>query len=131
MNTKSNKDDCIMKIVDLFLDRIKSNERDEELIKFEAELDETLRPVAARKQFILDLRKSLLKQMPNHVPIQINTQHKALRSSLLVTGWILGSVLVITTGIRGFLSILGVAGLIISWYKQNSRESFSPSNISQ
>jgi hypothetical protein len=120
-----------MKFFDKLLEKIRHNELDDSLKIFEDALDEKLKPIQVRKQFVLDLRNSLLRQMPRLEQSRIQPQHKKLRTGLLISGWILGSVLIVTTGVRGFLSIIGVAGLIISWMKQNSQESFSPSNVSQ
>ena len=120
-----------MKFIDMFLEKIKGRELDDSLRTLEDVLDEKLKPIDVRKQFVLELRNSLLRQMPSFEQTPLQPQHKILRTGLLVSGWILGSALIVTTGIRGILSIMGVAGLIISWLKQNSHESFSPSNVSQ
>ena len=118
-----------MRYLDKLLSWQKKSELVEELQDLEKILHENLIPVDPRPQFVNDLRRALLRQFIN-AEISPSRQHKILHTGLLVTSGILGSIVVIITGIRGVVSLVGVVGLVISWFKQNSHSSVAPSRPS-
>ena len=118
-----------MKLPDWMINFRKPTELDEDLQRLETELSEILIHIEPEPQFVLALRQNLLKQLPNVELIPSPPQHQALQTGLLVAGGILGSVFVLLTGVRGFISLIGIVGLIISWFKQNSRDSLVPSDL--
>jgi hypothetical protein len=118
-----------MSILDRLLSWKINSELDKELQDLEKVLSENLIRVDPRTQFVNDLRQGLLRQFTN-VEMAPSPQHKILHTGLLVTSGILGSIIVIGTGIRGLVSLLGVMGLVISWFKQNTNGSVAPSSLS-
>ena len=118
-----------IKLPDWMINFRKPAELDEDLQRLETELSEKLIQIEPEAQFVIKLRQILLKQLPNVELIPSPPQHQALQTGLLVAGGILGSVFVLLTGVRGFISLIGIVGLIISWFKQNSRESLVPSDL--
>ena len=56
-------------------------------------------------------------------------QDKTLPTGLLVTGGVLGGVVVVLAGIRGLVSLLGVASLLVNLLKQETQDSLTTSNL--
>lgn len=106
----------------------KKNEIDEELQGLESKLQRILVPVVPRSEFVGGLRKRLLKQVPE-IELTVQPQNQALQTGLLITGGIVGGIFVVLTGVRGLVSLVGVIGLLVSWLKQNSQDSTTPSNL--
>ena len=120
-----------MKLIESIFEFLKPTDLDEDLQQFEVELQQTLIPVIPRPQFARTLRQSLLSQFPYSDLQPEHPQHQILKTGLLVSGGIVGSIFVVLTGIRGLISIIGLIGLLISWYKQYSQESLTQSNLTQ
>ena len=119
-----------MKLFDWLLNWRKQGS-DRELDILETTLYEAFAPIAPRPQFVKSLRHSLLRQFPNtDLPLSPSQHHQNLQTGLLVTSGIFGSVVLFLAGVRGLISLMGVAGLLISWLKQNSRDSLRSSNPS-
>lgn len=108
----------------------KKTELDQDLQALEGRLQETLIPVAPRAEFVEGLRKSLLVQLSG-VEISPKVQNQNLQTGLLVTGGIVGSIFVVLAGIRGIVSLFGVAALLISWLKTNEPQPSSSSELAQ
>ena len=119
-----------MRLSDWLLTWWKSTELDEGLQSLEAELQEALVPVEPCPRFVSGLRQNLMRQVEN-IDLSAPPQNQALQTGLLVTGGILGSIVVVLAGIRSVVSLLGVAGLLINWVRQNSQEALAPSNLTQ
>jgi len=118
-----------MKLPDWMIKLRKPTELDEDLQRVETELSEKLIQIEPETQFVIALRQNLLKQLPNVELTPSPPQHQVLQTGLLVAGGILGSVFVLLTGVRGFISFIGIVGLVISWIKQNSRDSLVSSDL--
>ncbi len=118
-----------LKLPDWLLKFRKPVEMDEDLKSLETELSEKLLQIEPDPHYVISLRQKLLKQFPNVELAPLPPQHRALQTGLLVTGGILGSAFVLMTGVRGIVSLIGIVGLIISWIKQNSRDSLLPSDL--
>jgi hypothetical protein len=56
-------------------------------------------------------------------------QHQALQTSLLITGGFIGSIFLVLTGLRGFITFVGVAGLLVGRFKQNSQDALIPQEM--
>ena len=117
-----------MKLVDWLLSLRKNTELDDELENLERVLQEKLVPIEPRPWFVNNLRKNLLTQIEN-VELVTSPQHQILQTGLLVVSGILGSIVVIVTGIRGIVSLVGVVGLVINWLRQNSQGSITSSSL--
>jgi len=120
-----------MKLIESILEFLKPTGLNDDLQQFEADLQQTLIPVKPRPQFVKTLKQSLLNQFTNLDLQPEHPQHQTLKTGLLVSGGIIGSLFVVLTGIRGFVSVIGFIGLLISWYKENSQESLTTSNLTQ
>jgi hypothetical protein len=120
-----------MKLIESIFGFLKPSELDEDLQRFEIELQQTLIPVIPYPQFVTTLRQSLLSKFPDSDLHPAPPQQQILKTGLLVSGGIIGSIFVVLTGIRGLISIIGFIGLILSWYKQYSQESLTPSNLTR
>jgi len=90
----------------------------EDLQQLEQQLAEILKPVSPRSEFVHDLHKSLLAR---EIRPSASKQAQMLDRRLLVAGGVLGSVLLIITGIRGLISLISVVGLLIQWFSRNSQ----------
>jgi len=102
---------------------------DENLQRVETELQDTFTPIEPHPKFVMSLRQNLLKQYPSVALTPSPPQHQILQTGLLVTGGILGSFLMVLTGVRGLISIIGVLGLLVSWLRQNSQDTLTPQNL--
>jgi len=118
-----------MKLPGWMINFRKPAELDEDLQRLEAELSEKLIQIKPEPQFVIALRHNLLKQLPNVEFTPSPHQHQALQTGLLVAGGILGSAFLLLTGVRGFISLIGIVGLLISWFKQNSRDTLVQSDL--
>jgi hypothetical protein len=56
-------------------------------------------------------------------------QNQKLKNGLLVTGGIFGAMIMVLTGVRGVVSIVGIIGLLISFIRQNAQEASTPPNF--
>ena len=118
-----------MKLSDWLLTWWKHTELDEELQSLQNELQDKLTPMEPRTQFVSDLRLRLMDQFTTPDVDPQMSQQQALQTGLLVTGGILGSLIVVLAGIRSLVSFIGLVGLFISWIRQNPREHLTPSNL--
>jgi hypothetical protein len=106
----------------------KKTEVDQELQILEERLQETLVPVAPRAEFVEGLRRNLLLQLAG-VELTPAAQNQNLQTGLLITGGILGGIFVVLAGIRGIVSLIGMAGLLISLLKQDTQQPASTSEL--
>jgi hypothetical protein len=106
----------------------KKTEADKDLQDLEMRLQGALVPVAPRAEFVEGLRKNLLVQFSG-VELTRPEQNQRLQTGLLVAGGVVGSVFVVLAGVRGIVSLVGVVGLVVSLFKQNSQQSASPSEL--
>jgi hypothetical protein len=120
-----------MKLKESILAFLKPRDLDEDLQLFELKMHQTLVPVPPNPKFVISLRQRLMKQFPSLDLQPARHQYQTLKTGLLVSGGIIGSLFVVLTGIRGFISIIGLIGLLINWYKRYSQESLSPSSLIQ
>ena len=119
-----------MRMVDWLKSWRKNTEIDDDLKSLEELLQEKLVPMDPRPQFVNNLRQNLLQQVAN-VDLAESSHHQVLQTGLLVTSGILGSIVVIVTGIRGLVSLIGVAGLVIKWLRQNPQGSVTSSGLTR
>jgi hypothetical protein len=92
---------------------------DEELKKLEMKLLATLQPVAPRLDFVNNLQVRLLsgKFRSGSKPLTKNVPH-----GILVFGGILGSIVMIITGVRGLIALVTVVRLVIQNMNRNSQK---------
>lgn len=96
----------------------KKTDLDEDLKLLEMKLREFLQPVPPRTEFVTELYSKILSSdyQNSSKILPINIPNK-----LLVAGGIIGSILLLITSIRGLISFLGFAGLLINYLQRNSR----------
>lgn len=111
-----------------WFDRWKKTELDVELRGFELKLEDALTSVDPHPEFVIRLRKNLLKQNLE-ISLIPEPQNQKLQTGLLVTGGILSVILMVLAGVRGVVSVFGIIGLLISFIKQNSQEASTQVNI--
>ncbi|HBY07792.1 MAG TPA: hypothetical protein DEH22_08420 [Chloroflexi bacterium] len=105
-----------------FLNWWKNTELDDDLLSLENILGRSLISVVPRQEFIEDLRHGLMNQIPEEVELAISNQKKNIQTGLIVTGGILGGVMIILSGLRGIVSLVGVTALLINWIRQNIQQ---------
>jgi hypothetical protein len=95
---------------------------DNENLRMEALLQETLTPVEPRTEFLADLRQNLIDRFPRRSAVTVAEpeQPGKLQTAVLVTSGILGSVLLVMSGIRGIISLVAAILLFVSWLRQNT-----------
>jgi hypothetical protein len=103
-----------------FFERWKKNESD--LKSIENLLQRNLVPVVPAQEFVAGLRQNILNQIPNEIEVAISAQKKNLQTGLVVTGGILGGILIVLSGLRGLISLVGMATLLINWFRQYSQQ---------
>ncbi len=79
------------------------------LTALEARLDAVLQPVKLRQDFIADLRKNLIGKSKKKSFSLGNADPK---TSWLIFGGVLSSIMIIFSGVRAVIAILGALGLI-------------------
>ncbi len=96
---------------------------DEQTRRMEALLEETLTPVAPRPEFAAELRQNLVARFPrrNTVTLAEPEQSGKLQAAVVVASGILGSLLLIMSGIRGIISLAAAILLLVSWLRQNTQ----------
>ena len=104
-----------------FFEYWRKKENDTDLLGLENLLQRNLVPVVPTQEFVAGLRKSLLNQIPQEVELTLTTQKRKLQTGLVITGGILGGVLVILSGVRGIISFVGIFALLINWFRQYSQ----------
>lgn len=92
---------------------------DKELGKLEQTLDFLLYPVPPRPTFIKTLKAKLLsdeqQQEPSRLPFKIS-------DALLITGGVVGSILMVIASIRGILSLISVLSPKMQNINKNSQK---------
>jgi len=96
--------------------------KDTGLLGVENLLQRNLVPVVPTQDFVAGLRKSLMNQIPQEVEHTLTTQRRKLQTGFVIIGGILGSVLVILSGVRGIISFIGIFALLINWLRQYSQQ---------
>ena len=91
---------------------------DQDLKALETQLAATFRWMTPRPEFVSDLRSRLATREIQ--PVSALLPQK-VSSSLLVAGGILGSLLMVITGIRGLISLVGVVGLVFQFFNRNAQ----------
>ena len=104
--------------MNIFISR-KNPNIDEEIHLLENRLEEIFQPVIPRAEFIDDLRHRL---QTREIVVSPGTLPKKVSSGLLVAGGILGSVLMIITGIRGVISMVSVVRLVIEYFNRDTQK---------
>jgi hypothetical protein len=91
----------------------------EDLKRLEMQLRLTLQPVAPRLDFVNSLQARLLSS-----PFQSAAKPlpQKISHAILVFGGILGSILMIVTGIRGLISLVSVVRLVVQTLSRNSQK---------
>jgi len=117
-----------MKIINNLLARRGHFEPGPDLLLIESKLQNILSPVEPRPQFVKGLRKRLSLQRLNEDLVITSGHQQVVQTGILITSGIMGSLLMFISGIRGLVSVICFVGLLISWLKQNSQDSLSPSN---
>ena len=113
-----------------WFDRWKNVGMGAEIQSLERELEEAFLSVRPRSEFVVNLRRNLLSQnFETNLAPTSNNQN--LQTGILVTGGLLSAFLMVLTGVRGMVSILGVIGLLISVIKENAQEATAPANLAQ
>lgn len=79
------------------------------LSQLEKKLDDVMRPVKLRQEFVENLRNSLVGT-PKQAKFALPKLES--RSNLLLLGGLLSSLMIIFTGVRAVLALLGALGLI-------------------
>ena len=79
------------------------------LSTLEARLDAVLQPVKMRQEFIADLRKNLIGQSEKK---RFSMKNVNPKTSWLIFGGVLSSIMIIFSGVRAIIAILGALGLI-------------------
>ena len=102
--------------MDFFLNRQKPEPLDD-LSALEAYLKYTLTPVAPDEGFVRDLQSRLFSEAFSYDGISLMSLIQLL---LLTTGVLMGAMYVFVTGIRFFIGIFGLIGMI-----QNTRRRIS------
>ncbi len=90
----------------------------QELKFLETQLAATFQQVLPRPEFVSDLRSRLATREIQ--PVSALLPQK-VSNGLLVAGGILGGLLMIITGIRGLISLVGVVGLVFQFFTRNTQ----------
>ncbi|HZD56321.1 MAG TPA: hypothetical protein VE136_06345 [Anaerolineales bacterium] len=105
--------------------KMKTN--DHELARFESLLETYLQPVTPRADFVRELHRRLLDVSRPSVKIP-GENH--IRYGLIAAASLAGSLLVVATGIRALLTVLGALGIIHFVKQQVGEKSISPPRLS-
>lgn len=88
------------------------------LKRLENQLMEALQPVPPRRQFVNSLYiKMVAKDFPTATP----GFSQKVSNGVLITGGIVGSVIMLVTGIRGLISLISFVGLVFQHLSRGSR----------
>lgn len=98
--------------------RVPDQSLDQDLKILETQLAATFQRVTPRLEFVNDLRSRLAAREIQPVSALLP---KKVSSGLLVAGGILGSLLMIITGIRGLISLVGVVGLVLQFFNRDAQ----------
>ncbi|MBT6151977.1 MAG: hypothetical protein HOH75_08300 [Chloroflexi bacterium] len=79
------------------------------LTELEAKLDAVLQPVKMRQEFISELRQTLMGKTKKQ---KFSIKNVDPKTSWLIFGGVLSSVMIIFSGIRAVIALLGAIGLI-------------------
>jgi hypothetical protein len=97
-----------------------------ELQELENQVAEVLRPVQLRPAFVQDLQNRLYIEQTRLSKIK----HTQTPSILLVIAAVISGVLLVLTGIRAIVSLIGLFGLIKGFqYEMNKKQGASPEPI--
>jgi hypothetical protein len=88
-----------------------------DLIKLEALLYTTLQPVSIRPDYMTNLGARLLA---GDIPPNKERIPTQLSNFILVVGGLIGSLLMIIGGVKGLISLIGVAGQVIQRLQKSS-----------
>ena len=111
-----------MKILEWLLNWRSKTDQSNALEVLEMNLHRALVPIAPRPQFVKTLRHDILRQMSAIEYAPESLRYPAFQMGLLVISGIMGSLVVVITGIRGLISLIGVVGLLINWLNRNSQD---------
>ena len=104
----------------------KTRMSDQEITDLEMLLENYLQPVTPRADFVRQLQKRLLDVSRPTVKIPGKNY---LRYGLIAGASLAGSLLVVTTGIRAVLAVLGALGIIHFVKQQVDEKSISPPRL--
>ena len=93
-------------------------------VKLEGLLEATLKPVAPRQEFLIDLRQELVGKKAAALFGRISP--KTLRMGVLGLGAALSGALLMVAGLRWVVSLLGALGLIQLQRKKNNEQNTLP-----
>ena len=118
-----------MNLIDTLYHFLKPKELDEDLQTFEIKLQQILKPVKPNSKYVYSLKRNLYQRY-TELELQPGQQkNTVLQTGLLLSGGIIGSFFVVLTGIRGLISVIGLAGLLINRYKRYSQDNLTPTSI--
>ena len=95
--------------------------KNKDLDKVENHLQRNFIPIIPSQDFVAGLRNNLLIQFPQEVEEIVAEQRTKLQTGLVVTGGIFGGILIVLSGVRGFVSLLGVFILLINWFRNHQK----------
>ncbi|MEJ2599288.1 MAG: hypothetical protein P8Z00_13215 [Anaerolineales bacterium] len=107
------------------------NETDRmKMVHLERYLDRNLQPVAPRAEFVIALRDKL-----NHVELQaeedlLEREPRALHLALLGGAGVLSSILMVITGVRAVLALIGAIGTLKQMRQQLAKPPATASTTS-
>ena len=120
-----------MKLFKTIYHFLKPKELDDDLEMFEIKLQHILIPVKPDTKYVHSLRRKL-NQRYKELELQPGQpKYTLLQTGLLLSGGIIGSLFVVLTGVRGFISVIGLVGLLINWFKRYSQENLAPTSLIQ
>ena len=120
-----------MKLFKTIYHFLKPKELDDDLEMFEIKLQHILIPVKPDTKYVHSLRRKL-NQRYKELELQPGQpKYTMLQTGLLLSGGIIGSLFVVLTGVRGFISVIGLVGLLINWFKRYSQENLAPTSLIQ
>jgi len=106
--------------------RVPDQKLNQDLKSLEMQLAATFRRVTPRPEFVIDLRSRLVTREIQSVSALLPQK---VSSGLLVAGGIIGSLLMVITGIRGLVSLVGVVGLVVQFFNRNvQRRQLAPAS---
>ena len=120
-----------MNLFDSFYRFLKPKKIDEDLQKFEIKLQHIFIPVAPNTKYVDSLRRNLSQRYTERELQPEQPKNSALQTGLLLSGGIIGSFFVVLTGLRGLISVVGFAGLLINKYKRYAQDNLAPTSIIQ
>ena len=91
-----------------------------DLRKLETLLHSTLQPVSMRPEFLTNLGARLAS---GDIPSIQERIPRQLSNFLLIVGGLIGSLLMIVGGVRGLISLIGVAGQVIHRVQKSTQGS--------